>query len=438
MVFSEVIFVCEATDDNGTTLCGNVGVECKEDLDECSNGHYPCLHRGQCHNSFGSYSCTCLEGWKNGPRQHCELQTNPDINFRKCMPGWKGEWCSDKCITDNDCKASEVCIQHGRGKICACRPGWTGSVDNCIDIDECLSSPCQSFEVCTNTDGSYSCGCPTGYTGIACSDDIDECLTNHCSYSGICMNTVGSYKCNCLPGKEGDSCQNRDEGFAPPKTAIFALAVGSFAFSIVSIIVVVVSRYLCKDRHVNQQEEDMESDPSAKSDWEKNTYGKNTHPPGEPKRNVVRIVSRMARISAMESITTNRSEENFNPFQNDKPAKHNRVRVLELENIASKAKRSCESQLLFTTDDIARSVNLGHQVNMAVLDFSKAFDKVSHQRLSVKMQYYGIRNETNLWINEFLNGRYQRVVVDGESSRPSLVTSGVPQGTVLGPALFLV
>ncbi|XP_060578328.1 uncharacterized protein LOC132735405, partial [Ruditapes philippinarum] len=78
--------------------------------------------------------------------------------------------------------------------------------------------------------------------------------------------------------------------------------------------------------------------------------------------------------------------------------------------------------------DIARSVNLGHQVDMAVLDFSKAFDKVSHQRLSVKMQYYGICNETNLWINEFLNGRYQRVVVDGESSRPSLVTSGDAPG----------
>jgi hypothetical protein len=68
-----------------------------------------------------------------------------------------------------------------------------------------------------------------------------------------------------------------------------------------------------------------------------------------------------------------------------------------------RAKRSCESQLLLSTDDIARSVNLGHQVDMAVLDFSKAFDKVSHQRLFVKMQYYGIRNETNLWINEFLN-----------------------------------
>ena len=67
-----------------------------------------------------------------------------------------------------------------------------------------------------------------------------------------------------------------------------------------------------------------------------------------------------------------------------------------------RSRRSCESQLLLTTDDIVRSMNQSHQVDMVILDFAKAFDKVSHQRLSRKMAYYGIQGHHTLLGHEFL------------------------------------
>ena len=79
-----------------------------------------------------------------------------------------------------------------------------------------------------------------------------------------------------------------------------------------------------------------------------------------------------------------------------------------------------------------------NQTNLILLDFSKPFDTVPYRRLLAKLQYYKIDNLVRKWTQSWLTERSQSVVVDGASSKPVSVLSGVPQGTVLGPLMFLL
>ena len=112
--------------------------------------------------------------------------------------------------------------------------------------------------------------------------------------------------------------------------------------------------------------------------------------------------------------------------------------ILSPHQFGFRSSRSTMDQLLLVYDFVSKHIDEGGVTDVILFDFSKAFDVVVHSLLISKLQCLGIQGKILDCIHSFLSNRSMRVAIDGEKSRPREVLSGVVQGSVLGPLLFLI
>nr|XP_034368785.1 protein crumbs homolog 1 [Arvicanthis niloticus] len=187
----------------------------------------PCLHGGNCEDSYSSYRCACLSGWSG---THCEINidecfSSPCIHGNcsdgvaayhcRCDPGYTGVNCEadvDNCKS-HQCANGATCVPEAHGYSCLCFGNFTGRfcrhsrLPSTVCGNEKTNFTCYNGGSCSMFREDWKCMCQPGFTGERCEEDINECASDPCFNGGLCRDLVNRFLCICDVAFAGERCE---------------------------------------------------------------------------------------------------------------------------------------------------------------------------------------------------------------------------------------